>query len=225
MFRIEVKIASRTKGRSVVAMACYRSASKIFDRRLGVTHNYRKKTGVTKSLILAPHGTPEPLLERESLWNEVENFERRKDAQLTREFLLSLPRNLTVDQNISLAKDWVNKQLVSSGMIADISFHDMVSRNPHAHVMTTMRKIDKNGFGHKVRSWNSKLYLTQWRQSWAESINKYFNSHGIQDSVDHRSYINQLKDIDELITTHSGAIKFNRKMNNPSRKPKSFSPH
>jgi hypothetical protein len=30
----------------------------------------------------------------------------------------------------------------------------MVNQKPHAHVMLTMREVDENGFGAKVREWN-----------------------------------------------------------------------
>jgi hypothetical protein len=34
-------------------------------------------------------------------------------------------------------------------MIADYAIHDIGSGNPHAHVMLTMRKVNKNGFLNK----------------------------------------------------------------------------
>ncbi|MCW8918736.1 MAG: MobA/MobL family protein [Gammaproteobacteria bacterium] len=176
MIRIEVKVASRNKGQSTVAMACYRSAAKIKDKRLGVTHNYHRRTGVDKSLILTPFGAPEIFENRDTLWNEVEKVERRKDAQLSREFLLSLPNIVAKEENYDLALDWVKKNLVSEGMIADISFHDMDTHNPHAHVMTTMRTITRDGFGKKMRSWNKKEALYEWRRTWSDAVSHAITS-------------------------------------------------
>ena len=43
-------------------------------------------------------------------------------------------------------------------MIADLNVHwdfaEDGSPKPHAHVMLTMRSVDENGFGQKVRDWN-----------------------------------------------------------------------
>jgi hypothetical protein len=35
---------------------------------------------------------------------------------------------------------------VDEGMIADIAFHDLNSKNPHAHVMLTMKNVGPEGF-------------------------------------------------------------------------------
>ena len=39
---------------------------------------------------------------------------------------------------------------------------------PHAHVMLTMRAVDENGFGPKVRDWNRTEMVERWRERWAE---------------------------------------------------------
>ena len=39
-----------------------------------------------------------------NLWNAVEANEKRKDAQLAREFNFALPRELTLEQNIALSQ-------------------------------------------------------------------------------------------------------------------------
>ena len=43
----------------------------------------------------------------EAFWNEVEAFETRKDAQLAKEFILALPRELTAEQNIAMMREFV----------------------------------------------------------------------------------------------------------------------
>lgn len=35
-------------------------------------------------------------------------------------------------------------------MIADIVFHDLDGKNPHAHVMLTLKTISPEGFGKKT---------------------------------------------------------------------------
>jgi hypothetical protein len=43
---------------------------------------------------------------------------------------------------------------------------------PHAHVMLTMRAVDENGFGRKVRDWNRTEMVERWRERWAEITNE-----------------------------------------------------
>jgi len=68
------------------------------DERYGAAHDYTRKTGVAASFILAPDNAPDWMSNRSELWNAVEAVERRKDAQLCREVLLSLPHEMTDDQ-------------------------------------------------------------------------------------------------------------------------------
>ena len=59
----------------------------------------------------------------ERLWNDVEAFEARKDAQLAREVEFALPREMTPAQGIELARDFVQSEFVDQGMIADLNVH------------------------------------------------------------------------------------------------------
>jgi len=57
---------------------------------------------------------------------------------------------------------------------------------PHAHVMLTMRSVDKNGFGPKVRDWN-RTDVEHWRESCAEMANERLAELDIDARIDHRS--------------------------------------
>src|SRR3546814_18117028 len=72
---------------------------------------------------MLPDGAPERLNDRATLWNEVEAGEKRKDAQLAREVEFSIPRALNQQQGIQLARDFVEKQFVERGMVADTYVH------------------------------------------------------------------------------------------------------
>ena len=50
--------------------------------------------------------------------------EKRKDAQLAREFNFALPRELTLEQNIELAREFVKETFVKQGMVADLCIHN-----------------------------------------------------------------------------------------------------
>ena len=67
--------------------------------------------------------------------------------------------------------------------MADIAIHapcrrDADARNHHAHILLTMRAIDGDGFGAKVRAWNDTALLEQWRALWAEHVNRALEDAG-----------------------------------------------
>ncbi|WP_181961315.1 MobA/MobL family protein, partial [Klebsiella pneumoniae] len=71
---------------------------------------------------------------------------------------------------------------------------DLDSKNPHAHVMLTLKTIGPDGFGKKDRSWNDKKIMIQWRESWATMSNSYLEAAGSEERIDHRSLRTQCAD-------------------------------
>ena len=98
IYHASAKIISRNGGKSVLASAAYRAGDRLTDERLGKSFDYTKKQGVDSTIILAPDNAPDWVANREKLWNEVEAAEKRKDAQLAREFNIALPVELTLEQ-------------------------------------------------------------------------------------------------------------------------------
>jgi Ti-type conjugative transfer relaxase TraA len=188
-------VISRSQGRSAVACAAYRSAEKLHDERCDREHNYTHKQDVASTEILLPENAPAWMTDREKLWNAVEANEKRKDAQLAREFNFALPRELTLEQNIELAREFVKETFVSKGMVADLCIHNDKQPDgqlhPHAHVMLTMREVTQDGFGKKVRAWNDKALLLNWREQWAEVSNKHLALNGHDLRIDHRALVEQ----------------------------------
>jgi Ti-type conjugative transfer relaxase TraA len=191
IYHFSAKVISRANGSSAVASAAYRSASELNDERLGRSHNFTNKTGVVHSEVMAPEGSPERWQDREVLWNEVEACEVRKDAQLAREIEFSIPREMSQAEGVELARDFVQTQFVDQGMVADLNVHWDIGPDgqakPHAHVMLSMRDAGPEGFGKKVREWNSTELLTGWREAWAEHVNTRLAELDIDARIDHRT--------------------------------------
>ena len=192
IYHFSAKVIGRGAGSSAVASAAYRSASRLHDERLDRHHDFSNKTGVVHSEVMLPYGAPERLRDRATLWNEVEATEKRKDAQLAREVEFAIPRELTKEQGVALARDFVAKEFVARGMIADLNVHWDIGSDgqakPHAHVMLTMREVGPDGFGAKQRDWNATALLQTWRENWASHVNDRLRSLEIEARVDHRSY-------------------------------------
>ena len=117
--------------------------------------------------------------------------EKRKDAQLSREFLVALPAELSHRQRQELTRDFVQDQFIDKGMIADIGYHDFNSHNPHAHIMLTMRVVNEEGFRKKQREWNKRAQLQQQREAWAKHANEHLERAGYEARTDHRSLKDQ----------------------------------
>ncbi len=191
IYHFSAKVISRSSGSSSVASAAYRSASELHDQRLGRDHDFSNKAGVVHSEVMLPEGAPERLRDRETLWNEVEAREVRKDAQLAREVEFSIPREMSQVQGVALARDFVEKQFVERGMVADLNVHWDKGKDgepkPHAHVMLSMREVGPEGFGQKVREWNSTALLQEWREAWADHVNERLAELDIDARIDHRT--------------------------------------
>jgi len=191
IFRLEAKVFSREKrGRSVIAAAAYRAGTKLKDEIRDKIFDYARRTkGVIQSDILAPEGAPGWAHDPGQLWNKVEAGEKRVDAQLAREFILAVPPELSADAQFQTAVDWAKKELVTSGMIAEVSLHHTKSgKNPHVHILCTMRKLDGEKFSpKKPREWNDVALLVKQRESWADAVNAALEKAGRDERVDHRS--------------------------------------
>lgn len=188
-YRFSTNLISRSKGQNAVNSSAYRSGMKLTDKKTGRVFDYTKKK-VSHTMILAPENAPKEFEDREVLWNAVEESEKRKDSQLSRECRISIPREFSEEEAIHLVKIYCQAIFVEEGMVADLCFHGLGGHNPHVHVMLTTRIIENNDFGKKERAWNSwkdKTLMMHWRKSWADFVNNKFKEIGSDERIDHRT--------------------------------------
>jgi len=219
-YRLETKIIGRRvkgvdKSVSMVAKAAYRSGQSLHDERADKTFNYRPRAQeVVYSEIMSPQNAPGWLKEpspdtqagtrkqrdvREQLWNTVEVVEKRKDSQLAREFVASLPRGLNREQQIELVRGWCDSEFTSKGLVVDLAVHKSKNGlNPHAHILCPLRPISEAGFGKKpdtagkfngrgAAGLAAKNELDGWRASWEKHVNTALEKAGRPERVDRRS--------------------------------------
>ena len=147
----------RSAGQSVVTSAAYRAGEKLYSEYYGEVSDYTHQGGVIYTDILLPSQAPAEYQDRATLWNAVEQAERNKKAQLAYSFDIALQNELSLDENIALARQFVSEQFVGRGMIADIAIHqpdkeDGGIPNPHFHVLCPIRPIEADGrWGQKQR--------------------------------------------------------------------------
>jgi MobA/MobL family len=203
---VRATVASRSKGKNAVAMAAYRSGEVLYDRANDKVYDYTKKQGIDYSEILAPIEA-DWVVDRQKLWNRVEEGERRKDSQLSREIIIAIPRELSRTDKVALVREHIQASYVDRGMVADFNLHHIDGNNPHAHVMLTMRDLTIDeagniGFGRKNTSWNAKKLLQNQKKEWDTLANQYLERSAIPERIDTRSY--EERGSDRLGQVHLG---------------------
>ena len=233
-FHFSVNIISRGKGKSAVASAAYISGEKIKNEWDEVTHDYTRKQGVISKEIFLPDHAPKEYKDRKTLWNSVELFEKNSNAQLARNFIISLPKELSIEENKKMIEEYIQTNFVKEGMIVDLAIHDESregNQNIHAHIMTIVRPINEDGTwgqkskkeyildekGEKILNKNGKpktrkVELTTWNdkvnvEKWREKFSDLCNKYLERAGAEKRVDHRSFKrqGIKQIPTIHLGA--------------------
>lgn len=233
-FHFNISMISRGKSKSAVASAAYISCEKIKNEWDGEVHDYHNKKGLLHSEIFLPEHVPKEFKDRSYLWNSVELNEKASNAQLARNFIIALPKELSFEENKKLITDFIQENFVSKGMIADLAIHDgndEENNNIHAHIMTTLRPInekgewqakskkeyvlDEKGEKIKLKSGNyktRKIELTDWNnkgnaEKWRKNFASLCNQYLEKNHQEKRVDHRSYKrqGIEEIPTIHMGA--------------------
>jgi Ti-type conjugative transfer relaxase TraA len=238
---VRAQVIGRGAGRSVVSAAAYRHRARMMDEQAGTSFSY---SGGASQLVHEELALPDRVpawlrsaIDGESvagaseiLWNAVDAFEKRADAQLARELIIALPEELTRVENTALVREFVRDNFTSKGMVADWVYHDK-DGNPHVHLMTTLRPLTEEGFGRKkvpilggdgeplrvvtpdrpkgkivYKLWaGDKEAMKAWKIAWAETANLHLAIAGHEIRLDGRSYAEQ--GLDGIAQKHLGPEK------------------
>ena len=179
IYHLSVKTVSRSDGRSATAAAAYRAGAQIVDERTGEVHDYRRKKGIVSATLFVPEDAPGWASERAELWNKAEESEKRKNSTVAREFEVALPEELTAAQRQELAHALAVELVKHHGCAVDVAVHEPGkegdTRNHHAHILCTTRRLGPSGFGDKTRELDDRATgaaeVTRWRERWAELTN------------------------------------------------------
>ncbi|MEO1473457.1 MAG: Ti-type conjugative transfer relaxase TraA [Pseudomonadota bacterium] len=230
IYHLTAQFISRGDGRSAVAAAAYRHGAEMYFEREGKQFSFTMKEEVVYNEILLPDQTPSWLRDAvdgrdvvgasEALWNAVENHFSRSNAQLARDIECALPRELSRDQNIALANEFL-KRFTDKGHVVTWAYHEK-DGNPHFHAMMTLAPMTEEGFGKTqvpvCDEHGERVYVTRkngkrqavsrpWagefgtqleldREAWAEHVNRHLKEHGFKDRVTHLSH--EARGIDDI---------------------------
>lgn len=214
IYHLETTPIRRSKGQSATAAAAYRAGVKIKDHRTGITHDYTKRSGVVYNQIVTPDNST---ISHEALWNSAEQSEKRKDAQVARDYEIALPAELTDRERIDLCQTFAHFLTTRYGVAINICIHAPSAkgdqRNWHAHLLATTR-VFKNGSLHEKSNFDipdrerkkkglssNREELKHIRQTWENIANKILSKKNIE-LINCKSYKNQ--GIRDTPTIHLG---------------------
>ena len=194
-YHLSVKTIKRSAGRSVVAAAAYRVGERIECQREGRLHDYTRKQGIEETFIVAPERAPAWAQDRSALWNAAEASETRRNSVTGREWELALPSEIGAAERSRIVRDFAQELVSRYGVAVDVAIHaphrEGDQRNHHAHVLTTTRQLEPEGFTAKTRVLDSAktggVEIEQMRGVWAELQNRALERVGEVERVDHRS--------------------------------------
>ena len=215
------KPSLRVAGRSAVAAVAYALTTSLKDERIGQTFNYAhgKQVKARETIDLGlyfpggkrikqngrdPHGI------YSDFWSKVELAEKRKDARTARTIVVALPVEMERSEHQTCLEDFQRYLASEYGMASQVGIHYDHEHNPHAHIITTTRKVTEDGeLGEKIRildSARSAHYeIKKIGEAWAEINNKILlPKYGT--SITHKSY--QEQGIDKPKGEHLGPKKW-----------------
>jgi hypothetical protein len=139
------------------------------------------------------------------LWNSAESAEVRSNARTAREYLVSLPPELSPQARINLVAGF-SRELVERYQFAlDIAIHaprdfpGSDPRNFHAHLLATTREVTRDGLGAKTTlEWSDTARrrsglgpavgeLLHVRERWAVAANIALEQAQVDARIDHRT--------------------------------------
>lgn len=208
IYHFSMKTISRSSGRTATAAAAYRSGTAVADRNTGEVHNYSYKKGVLGKGIVLPKGAPKWAFGRETLWNEAEAAEKRKNSTVAREIIVALPAELDKATRARLVRGFAEKLVIRHKCAVDYAIHEPNSkgdgRNHHAHLLMTTRRLTPDGFSEKTRELDDRKSgeVDYWRKEWALHVNRYLTAHKRPERISHLSLAEQ--GIEREPTKHKG---------------------
>lgn len=143
--RPHLEVHSRSKGHSSVAGCAYRLGLRLYDERTGVWHDFRKRQlgeEVVRALTIAPLNAPAWATDPSILWNKVEQVEKRKDAQVARDYRIPIPHGLSDHDAGDLAETMARYICDELHVPVSLGLH----RDADRDALGNLKSSDKQGF-------------------------------------------------------------------------------
>lgn len=217
--RPHLQTHTRSVGHSAVAGAAYRLGLRLYDERAKKWHDFRRRAigeEIVHALTVAPDGMLAWATDPAELWNRAEAAERRKDAQVARDYRIPIPFGLTDQQAGELAEEmarYIADQLttaVSLGLHRDGELDALGALKPpekqgyHAHLYFPTRRLEELEQANGTSAWGlgaklvllsnkntSGAFIERLNEKWADLANRFTAANHLPANYDHRSYARQ----------------------------------
>lgn len=216
--RPHLEVHSRSKGHSSVAGCAYRLGLRLYDERAGVWHDYRKRElgeEIVRALTVVPSNAPAWATNPAQLWNKVEQAEKRKDAQVARDYRIPIPFGLSDHDAGDMAEEmarFICEELhvpVSLGLHRDADRDVLGNLKPagaqgfHAHLYFPTRPLadavdgdgkegEGTGFGPKLHEFSKQhlgaAFIELLNCRWSELATDYARKTGSDLTYQFKSY-------------------------------------
>lgn len=205
IYHLHAGFVSRSTGRSAVQAAAYISGTMLLETRRNLVANYSRTSNVEFSITLAPHAAPD-FAKDLNVWDALENYEDsyaasrykseetllkyKNSARIAQTIVIALPKELEPSVWKEIVMDFSKERFVSRGLVVSMAIHNDEG-NPHAHFQISRRAIDENGQWSKTkdREITTRSSLIDTRKICAKIINQYLEREGLNERVDHRSFL------------------------------------
>jgi Ti-type conjugative transfer relaxase TraA len=188
---------SRTTGGNACRKAAYNKRDSITCQNTGNLYYFKNREGNCYHEVLLPAGADLKFKEASVLWNAVEFFEKRKNSQVCKEFVLALPDDpeITYADRVELTRRFADKYFVLKGVAAQMDVHapHEGDKNWHSHLLVATRRFSEDGttfHTHKARDLDPEVIKGRvveadvWGEHWRDLQNDYFIEKGLDLRVD-----------------------------------------
>ncbi|HTV87363.1 MAG TPA: MobA/MobL family protein [Dyella sp.] len=217
--RPHIETHTRSQNHSAVAGAAYRLGLRLYDERQKCWHDFRKRAlgeEVVRALTIAPNGAPSWATDPAQLWNRVEASEKRKDAQLARDYRIPVPFGLSDQDAGDLAEEMARFICDTLHVPVSLGLHRDADRDAlgllkpkdkqgfHAHLYFPTRRLadasideggegtSSTGFGAKLTELSNKntsaVFVEMLNCKWSELANDFSRSVGSDIKFEYKSY-------------------------------------
>ena len=120
-----VRYIKRSDGGNVCRSSAYNARDDVRCERTGERFYFAHRDPTLYHDVLLPEGAAERFRDHQTLWNEAQAMERRKDSQEARELLLALPSDAGLDLEdwTRMAEEFTKEHFVDHGLGVQLDIH------------------------------------------------------------------------------------------------------
>ncbi len=175
VFHLTIRNVKRADGRSAVGAAAYCSRSRLYDEACRREYDFRAAQGLMHTELMLPKAAPAAWQDRSVFWNASEIAGVEKGTVLASEIEAVVPSELSFEEGLSAAREFVAEELLAWGVPADLNLHKAQGADKQTrlfvHILAPLQWYGSDDLSHKRRPWFDGGVVKAWRGRWACLVN------------------------------------------------------